>query len=334
MPNIVSQIKQKTMNCKEFTPIGIDISKKTFDTYFCGKSSSYSNDPKGFQKLMNTMPKNSWCVMESTSTYGYRLADELYKRGFTVSIVNPLVVKRYSQMKMRRTKTDRADAKMLAEYAEIGDLQKYEPASKEMSELQQLETVLEQLIKQHTALTNQMEALQQLPQYSENAEKPMLAVISTLNEQIKAIQTKMKENAQKACPEALEKAVSVVGISDRTALLLLATTYGFTRFANAKQLSAYFGTCTRTYQSGTSVRGKGHICKLGLNQVRATLYMCAMSAKKHNKACKALYDRLLEKGKPKKVALLAVVNKLIHQVFAVVSKNVFFDNNYKISLGN
>ena len=317
----------------DFTPVGIDVSKATFDVCVNGKVCHYENNEKGYQKLAVTLPSNSCCVMESTSTYGYRLADYLVGHGFAVSIVNPLSVKRFAQMNLSRTKTDHADAKLIAEYAKIAELPKYVPPSDEMNELQQLETVLEQLIKQRTALKNQLEALKQMPRPSKSAIKALETTIKLLDKQIETIEQKMHQNAQSDCPEAYEKALSVKGIGKRTATLLMAITHGFSLFDNSRQLSAYIGVCPRIAQSGTSIRGKTHICKLGLANVRATLYMCAHAAAKYNNACKKLYQRLIAKGKAKKVALMAVVNKLIHQVFACVSKNVLFDNNYKISLG-
>jgi transposase len=321
------------MNTNNFTPVGIDVSKATLDVFVGDKVCHCENNEKGFQRITSKLPRNSWCVMESTSTYGYRFADYLVEHDFRVSVVNPLSVKRFAQMNLSRTKTDKADAKLITEYAKIAELPEYEPTTDAMNELRQLETVLEQLIKQRTALQNQIEALEQLPRPSKAAIKALKDAIKTLDQQIEAIKQQMHQDALTDCPEAYEKALSVKGIGKRTATLLMAITKGFTLFENARQISAYIGACPKTVSSGTSVKGKSHICKIGLADVRATLYMCAHAAVKYNNACKALYERLIAKGKAKKVALIAVVNKLIHQVFACVSKNEFFNNNYNFSFG-
>jgi transposase len=321
------------MSTNDFTLIGIDISKDKFDLCLFDKVVRFKNNDKGFKDLTQKLPNDSWCVMESTSTYGYRLADYLVAKGFKVSIVNPLSIKRFAQMNLSRTKTDKADAKLITEYAKIAKLPIYQPSSNEMNELQQLETVLEQLIKQRTALINQLEALNQMPRICKSANDILKKLIDEISNEIKAIETLMRYNADKDCPGAYEMALSVVGIGHRTATLLLAITRGFTMFDNAKQLSAYVGVCPRTLQSGKSIKGKSHICKIGLSNVRAILYMCSQSAAKFNIPCKELYNRLISKGKPKKVALMAVVNKLIHQVFACVSKNEKFEKNYKVSFG-
>lgn len=321
------------MNTNDFTPVGIDVSKETLDVFVDENIIHTENNEKGFKRIVSQLPSNSWCVMESTSTYGYRLADYLVKHDFKVSVVNPLSVKRFAQMNLRRTKTDKADAKLIAEYARIAELPVYAPVSDTMNELRQLETVLEQLIKQRTALQNQLEALERLPRPSKAAIKALKDAINAIDKQIEAIKQQMHQDAQIECSEAYEKALSVKGIGKRTATLLIAITNGFTLFENSRQLSAYVGTCPRIVNSGTSVKCKSHISKIGLANVRATLYMCAHAAVKFNLSCKALYERLIAKGKAKKVALMAVVNKLIRQVFACVSKNEFFINNYKISFG-
>ena len=108
--------------------VGIDVSKATLDVCADAKTvCRYENQEKGYRKIIATLPPNSWCVMESTSTYGYRFADYFISHGFTVSVVNPLSVKRFAQMNLSRTKTDKADAKLIAEYAKIAELPKYKP---------------------------------------------------------------------------------------------------------------------------------------------------------------------------------------------------------------
>ena len=84
----------------------------------------------------------------------------------------------------------------------------------------------------------------------------------------------------------------------------------------------------REYSSGKSIKGKVRISKKGGKQLRHILYMCALNAKSTNPACKALYDRLVAKGKNKKLAIIAVCNKLLKQVFAVVKSGVLYSDTY------
>ena len=83
------------------------------------------------------------------------------------------------------------------------------------------------------------------------------------------------------------------------------------RFTDYRKLSSYIGICPRLFESGSSVKGKTRICKMGMSRIRAMLYMCSWSAKRCNKTCRELYERLIAKGKAKKQALIAVANKLL-----------------------
>jgi transposase len=117
---------------------------------------------------------------------------------------------------------------------------------------------------------------------------------------------------------------SIPGLGRKTALFLIVITGGFRKFENHKQLASYIGISPRIFESGTSVKGRAKICKMGMSKIRAMLYVCAWSAKKCNKACKELYDRLVENGKSKKLAFIAVVNKLIKQAFAIATKKEYY----------
>jgi transposase len=107
---------------------------------------------------------------------------------------------------------------------------------------------------------------------------------------------------------------------------------GFTQVDNYRQLIAKAGLCPREYSSGTSVRGKTRITRMGGGLIRRKLFMCSFSAKKVNAACKALYDRLVAKGKNGKLALIAVCNKLLKQACAIVKSGIPYQADFaKIS---
>jgi transposase len=97
-------------------------------------------------------------------------------------------------------------------------------------------------------------------------------------------------------------------------------------------LSAYVGLAPRVYESGTSVKGKGHITKMGNKHLRKLLYLCAWSAKKYNDQCKSMYERLSAKGKPERVIKIAIANKLLRQAFAIGSNLSEYDKKYEKSL--
>ena len=135
--------------------------------------------------------------------------------------------------------------------------------------------------------------------------------------------------AQMTYSEAFESVVSIPGIGKKTASLLVMVTNGFTAFDSSKQLIAYLGMSPRHYQSGSSVHGQAHICKMGMHHVRSTLYVCAWSAARHNKACRELYARLMHRGKPGKLAMIAVANKIVKQAFAIAKNHTSYDPNFQ-----
>ena len=114
---------------------------------------------------------------------------------------------------------------------------------------------------------------------------------------------------------------SIKGIGVTLAAALIVATAGFTYFDNAKQLTRYLGLSPTYQQSGTSVNFKGHINRNGDPILRSQLYVAAFSSLRCNTECKACFDRLRSKGKPGKVAVVAVANKLVRQAFAVVTQD-------------
>jgi transposase len=110
--------------------------------------------------------------------------------------------------------------------------------------------------------------------------------------------------------------------------MLLLFAKGFTQVETYRQLTAKAGLCPREYSSGTSVRGKSRITRMGGRLIRSKLFMCSFSAKKANAACKALYDRLVAKGKNGKLALIAVCNKLLKQACAIVKSGIPYQADF------
>jgi transposase len=317
------------------TIVGIDISKKYFDACIKGEVHRFDNNHNSFKKLIKKLLPKSHCVMESTSTYGNKLGHALYEAGHIVYIVNPLQVSSFAKMKLSKVKTDKSDAILITEFAKVNfeDLRPYDFPSEDIQSAKQIETVLSQLRTQRTALSNQLEALDQYYFKAVDAEASLRTVLLQLDREIKKLEKQEKDHIDKQNKEMRQNITTIAGIGDATACMMIAATNGFSNFTSAKQLSSYFGCCPRIRQSGSSVKGRGAISKIGLSHVRTKLYMCALSAIKYNQSCKDLFERLRAKGKPFKLAMLAVVNKLIRQIYAVISKNVIFDNYYQIKLG-
>ena len=119
----------------------------------------------------------------------------------------------------------------------------------------------------------------------------------------------------------------IPGIGRKTGVMLVVLTDGFERFNSASELCSYAGITPVIRQSGSSVKGKPRISKIG-----NLLFMCSFNACKYNKACRDLYERIVAKGKSKKLALMAVANKLLKQAFTIIKSGRPYDENYRSKL--
>ena len=111
-------------------------------------------------------------------------------------------------------------------------------------------------------------------------------------------------------------------------MYLIVITDGFSRFETASQLCSYTGITPTIKHSGSSVRGRSRISKVGNKRLRNLLFLCAFSACKQNRGCREIYERLVGKGKSKKLALIAVSNKLLKQSFAIAKSGLPYDESF------
>ncbi|QBR11283.1 IS110 family transposase [Sphingobacterium sp. CZ-2] len=300
---------------------GIDCSKDYFDIsvqsgqkeVFKGR---FSNDEAGFVEALGHM-HGSHIAMEATGPYYFRLAKFLWERDERVSVINPLVIRRFSQMTLARTKTDRKDAQLIAKFTSMTEPAQWRLPEEHVLRIRNLEGYIKGQKECRTMLTNRLHAYEHAgtlePTLRKTIEEGIKRYDQDINEHERQVQQIIMENYG----ELNANLRSIPGIGPRSAALLIILTDGFSRFEGHRQLISYFGLAPRIFESGSSVRGKGHICKMGMGQVRKVLYMAAISAIRSNTACSGLYGRLMEKGKPYKVAIIAVVNKLIKQAFAI-----------------
>ena len=315
--------------------VGIDISKESFDVAFPQRDNTYeiktfTNDLKGWEKLDKELGSGDISVVEATGSYHVGLAVFLSNCGRKICVVNPLQVKYFARMKMSRAKTDKADAILIACYGQFENPPGWTPRADHLVELQQLLSVSAQLTNQKTALQNQLKSLKLVPNYSEVAIGVLEEQISNLKVQLLNLQTQINQIVRSNYPQMESSLRSIPGIGPKTCAVLLLVTEGFTKFDNYKALIAYAGLAPRTYQSGATVKGPAHICKLGAVYLRKLLYECAHSAKRFNPTCKKLFNRLyLEKKKHFRVAMIAVANKLIKLAFAIVASGKTYDPKYE-----
>jgi transposase len=308
---------------------GVDISKDVFDVHgSISGHNQYKNDEHGFKKFLKELPKDGLVVMEATGYYHYRLAQFLYKNDVVVSVVNPLSVKRFIQMKLAKVKTDKSDAKAICDYALINEIPIYNALTDVQSECLQLFRLLDVYIKHRTAIKNKMHGEEVLGLPSKFVYRSLRRNKKHLNAEIKVIEAKILSLVKEDQQQQLTLLTSVPGIGQKTALFLIIVTDGFSKFETASQLCSYVGITPTIRESGSSVRGRSSISKVGNKKVRNLLFLCSFNACKYNKACRAIYERLVNKGKSKKLALIAVANKLIKQCFAIVKSGRPYDETY------
>ncbi len=312
--------------------IGLDISQKYVDADLPGGVQRLAQDAAGYAQLLAAVPAGAVCVLEATGPYGLRLLAALHQGGQPVCVVNPLQVRRFGQSQLRRSKTDRTDARLLSQFGRVFTPALHQPAALWLSQLQQRQALLELLKGQRTALGNHQHALQQSPWPDPVSRKALEAELARLDKQVDALEKSLADDTKAQCGADYARLQTIPGVGPRIALALLLAGPGRRAFPGWRQAVAYAGLCPRHYESGSSVRGKPRLSKLGDGRLRHLLYVGAWSASRANPACAALYQRLLERGKAKPQALCAVAARLLRQAWALLTHERDFDPNFHLKL--
>ncbi len=311
--------------------VGIDISKDYFDACFAGQHRRYAYSLEGIETFMSETAAlgEARFVMEATGNYFYKLALALVEARRKTYVVNPYRVKAFGKSRLQRHKSDKADARLIHDFAVANAeaMVPWQPESQTIAALRQLRTVRVQVQKTATVYENQRHALLQLPesQQSQDALQICQQMIAHCQKQLNIIGKQMQALLDDELKKNYELLDTIAGIGRESALMLLILTGNFTKFRSAKAFADYIGIAPTHYESGTSVKGRGSISKMGDARARQVLYLAAMSAVRHNEACRAFYVRLRQTGHAHKHAVVAVANKLIRQAFAVIRQQAPFE---------
>lgn len=315
--------------------VGADISKKKFDVALLldskVKSKAFPNTMEGFvlfiQWLVRHGVTSAHICMEATGTYGDRLAEFLHKAGHIVSVVNPARIKGFAQGELSRTKTDKADAALIARFCLAMRPSAWEPPTPAIKALQAFARRLESLNDMLTQESNRLAT-------AEVVVRPSIeAVIVLLKEEIKKTRRLIRESVDKD-PDLRGKRdllESIPGIGEVTSAIILAEFGGAERFGEARRMASFCGLAPKHRQSGTSVRGKSRMSKTGSSRIRRALYMPALVAMKHNPVVAVFCERLRGYGKPKMVIVGAVMRKLTHIIFGVLKSGKPFDPTHAVN---
>ena len=312
--------------------IGVDVSKKTFTVAYSSdkksKTSDFENTPKGIKKFIGTLKPEDHCVFEATGNYGMNLLYMLNSSNIAVSMENPQKIKNFAKAMLTTTKTDSADAKMIALYGEKMQPAEYKVPSEEILTLKQKRSVLRQLKRQLVMNLNLKESLKVLPKIDTKALRTVDDMINFIQKQIEKVESDMASVAEETFSKQVKLLESVKGIGKTLAVALIVSTGGFTYFSNSKQYTKFIGLAPIYEQSGSSINYHGHINKNGDPYLRAQIYIASLSAFQHNTECKKMYKRLCAAGKPKQVAVIACSHKLIRQAFAVIKNDTPYRDGY------
>lgn len=312
--------------------IGLDISQDYVDADLPGGVQRLAQPPDGYAALLAALPAERVCVLEATGPYGLRLLAALHQASQPVCVVNPLQVRRFAQSQLRRSKTDRTDAQLLSQFGRAFTPPLHQPSAVWLTQLQQRQALLDLLKGQRTALGNHQHALRQSPWPDPVSTKVLEGELARLDQQLAELEKSLAQDAQAQCGADYERLQTIPGVGPRIALALLLAGPGLRAFAGWRQAVAYAGLCPRHYESGSSVRGRPRLSKLGDGRLRRLLYLGAWSACGANPPCKALYQRLLERGKAKPQALCAVAARLLRQAWALLTHNRDFDPKFHLTL--
>jgi transposase len=309
--------------------LGIDVAKRKFDVALflehkmtVGK---FNNTLAGFAMLDHWLLQHGaervHACLEATGTYGDALAAHLYHAGHIVSLVNPARIKGFGQSELSRTKTDKADAQLIARFCSAMQPAPWQPPSPEVKELQALVRRLEALNDMLDQERNRLDTA------DGSVRNSIMRVIAHLEQESKATRTLIHDHIDhhphlRGKRDLLE---SIPGIGPGTSAMILAEFGDVSRFHDAGQMASFCGLTPRHRQSGSSVRGRSMISKTGSSRIRKALFMPALTAMRYNPVIAAFRARLLTNGKHPMVIICAIMRKLIHLAFGVLKSGRPFD---------
>lgn len=320
------KIIQNTTQLPSFF-LGIDVGKKELFCHIISPLEAiahrFENNTKGIKSLISWVkkiaePQQLSACLEQTGHYGKAVAKALHELKVNgLYLVNPRRIKAFGNQQLRRNKSDTADAKLIAEFIEANpkNLITWDPPSADNEKLTELSRYADSMTRDNARLKTKCEAVT----------NPI--VLRSLKKRIKAQETEIK-SIRKQINKVISRNVNlkmwdellrtIPGVGEVGSHVVIAELPDINLFKNARQLAAWAGITPQHHESGTSGRKSTPITKVGSVNLRSGLYMPARSAKVHNPLLKAFADRLEERGKTSKQITVAVMRKLLHQIYGIL----------------
>jgi len=310
--------------------VGIDVSKAKLAVVLIAASGkplhkSCANTPAGHAELVRWLARHGGdpvrIGLEATGGYHEAVAVALHETGHHVSVLNPSAVEAYGRSQLRRAKTDRTDAAVIADFMRTQTPPRWVPAPPEARQLQALVRRLDALLEMRTQERNRLELAAPIVRPS------IEATVAHLDTEVVAIKRQIAAHIDQFPTLRTQRdlIVSIPGIGETTAAIVLGELLDIARFSSARDVAAFSGLVPHVRQSGTSIRGRGTLSRLGAARLRKALYFPALTAIRHNRPLQRFAARLRAAGKPKMVIVAAVMRKLMHQIFGVLRSRRRFD---------
>ena len=320
---------------------GLDLSLNSFTTSLISSNEKFKSKIKTFKRTKEGLeefvkwienqgfPKEKvLVVMEATNNFWEEVAVKLAENKIAVSVINPRVIKDFARSLQRKAKTDKIDAEVIALYGvrmkpKVLDISK----SKRFGKLRNLVREREFWLREKVRLENYERTLKSGVFVSEEGKERVKEMIEKVLLYIEEIEQEIKREIEKEeeLREALKIVGSIPGIGEVNGVVILVETGLFKGFRRGKEVVSYAGIVPRVYESGTRKGSKG-ITREGNRRLRQAVYFAAVASLRSKCGVfKEFYDRLKERGKAKKVALVALAGKILRIAFALVKKREYFD---------
>ncbi len=308
--------------------LGADLAKRKFDVHLqlaqgqC-RQRMFTNDEAGFAELW------AWLIeqgvtglragMEATGPYWLALAEYLYARGVTVFVFNPAYVKAHGQALGSRTKTDRADARLITDYLAKHATEPWSPRAAELEELRELMRLHADVIALKVAAGQRAEGLR-----TSAARKLQARLTKLLEDMVDLVRAAARKQAgsQTTLEQSIRRLQTIPGIGEVTALRLVAE---LPPGRSARSVACWAGVTPRQHESGTSVKGQPRMCKQGSDQVRTALYWPAITALRRSPQMQAFAARLKAAGLNKMQIIGAAMHKLLRWAVGVLRSGQDFN---------
>lgn len=330
--------------------VGVDMAKHDFAVAVqvdevAEDVGTFANDASGRQALSQALKavgetrgiQEIHLVVEATGGYEAALVAYAHAQGWLVSMPNPKQVRDWAKGVGYRAKTDRVDARILAHFGAERNPPIRPPLAGEVS---QLDSLIKRRLDLEQALHKERNRLTESahrPGLSPKVQESFQQVIEALEEALAEIEQAIEDLKQRYAPfrQNVSRLLELPGVGSKVVLPLLVKLFQWHNLTHgqgdAKGLTAFVGLDPRPYESGRSVRKRAGISKMGDNEMRRLLYMAALGGVSGKNALKIFYERLVGRGKAKKVALVAAARKILTWAWTIFSRQIEWDPAFHVN---